>query len=89
MKSSVDQSRLALERSLNALLADQSESIAAMQKNSIRRFYATRSSAAPKIAEALAEPTREIRLMGVSLNDFFRGDNPQLRDAWINLTRRS
>jgi hypothetical protein len=86
VKDNVNASRVVLEGSLNTLLAAQSESVTAMQKNSIRRIYSSRAAAASQIAERLRERNSVIRLMGVSLNDFFRGDNERLRDAWIQLS---
>jgi hypothetical protein len=72
--------------SLNDILTSQSESLKAMARGGIRKLYASRGDASPAIAAALKHSsTGEIRILGISLNDFIRGDQPTLHAAWQDL----
>jgi hypothetical protein len=70
------------KRSLNEILTHQSSTLRALEQSGILNVYASRRSASQAIAAALrSESTKEIRLLGISLNDFFRGDEKELHAA--------
>jgi hypothetical protein len=75
--------------SLNDILTSQSTSLKTLQRAGIRNVYASRGEASMAIANALrSSSTTEIRILGISLNDFCRGDQPTLHVAWQELKRR-
>lgn len=58
-----------------------------MRQSGVTRSYESRSLASKDMAQDLMEPgVSEIRLIGISLNDFVRpGDQPELNAAWRSL----
>lgn len=67
-------------------LVDASSSLQAMNSRGLDRIYAQRTDAAIDMAEDLkASGATTICLIGISLNDFVRGDNVHLRAAWIHI----
>ncbi|HEY6293122.1 MAG TPA: hypothetical protein VI455_16345 [Terriglobia bacterium] len=74
--------------SLNDILTQQSSSLEAMQSSCIRSVYASRREAARAIADALENPRNtDVRILGISLNDFLLGGEPALNEAWQVLRR--
>ena len=70
---------------LNEILHQQSASLQAMKASGIIAIYSSRADAAKAIASALRTPTKtEIRLLGISLNDFFL-DQGELNGVWTEL----
>lgn len=70
---------------LNEILHQQSASLQAMEVSGITAIYSSRAEAAKAIASALRTPAKtEIRLLGVSLNDFFL-DQGELNGVWTEL----
>lgn len=74
-----------VEASLNGILVNHSASLSAMEKGGIRKIYASRADASPAIANALTAANSEIRIMGISLNDFLAGHQAALKGAWSEL----
>jgi len=69
-------------------LAGTSASLQAMIVSGIGRIYSGRESAAEDMRRDLADPeNRSIRLIGISLNDFIRADQPILARAWAEIRR--
>ena len=66
------------------------KTIAAMNRSGVRRVYANREEAELDIKQSLtSQRTENIRLIGISLNDFVRGrENQVLGQAW-NVLKRS
>lgn len=65
-----------------ANLVSASTSLEAMHVSGITQLYASRAAASEDIAQDLTDRNvTEIRIMGVSLNDFLRSDQP-LNKAW-------
>ncbi len=62
-------------------------SLESMRQSGVTRSYESRSLASKDMAQDLIEPgISEIRLIGISLNDFVRpGDQPELNAAWRSL----
>lgn len=65
------------------LLVSASASLEAMIESSILRMYSSRAQASEDIAQDLTDPNiTRIRVIGISLNDFVRGDQPALHKVW-------
>ena len=59
-------------------------SINVMEMCNLVAIHPSRNSAAPHIRQAMAA-TKEVWLMGVSLNEFYRHDEGEFRDTWADL----
>ena len=69
-------------------LAHTNASLTAMIQSDILRIYSSRSETCDAISKAIKEPSStEIRLMGISLNDFIREEETKLGKAWEYLTK--
>jgi hypothetical protein len=67
-------------------LRDSSSTLQAMNSVGLEKIYAQRKDAAVEIAsEIKSSDTKEIRLVGISLNDFVRGDDINLMSAWTHI----
>jgi hypothetical protein len=61
-----------------------SASLQAMHESGILQLYASRAAASADMAMDLQSPAvTKLRLIGISLNDFVRGDQPELFRAWM------
>ncbi len=65
------------------------KTLTAMKRTGLQEVYANREEAAPYIQASLIDPrTDNIRIIGISLNDFFAAkDKDPLRQAWKVLKR--
>lgn len=70
-------------------LTASSASLDAMSSSGMVRMYSSRADAAGDMLRDLTSPTTlTIRLIGISLNDFVRADNPTLGRAWKAIESR-
>lgn len=69
-------------------LRDASASLQTMEERDISRIYSSRSEASADMIKDLNNPENMvIRLIGISLNDFVRTDETDLRQAWREIER--
>lgn len=69
-------------------LIKSSASLEAMARSGIVRIYSTRSQASEDIRRDLLDPDNsKIRIIGISLNDFIRGDHKALQEVWKKLEK--
>lgn len=86
--TSIEQSKMALENVTSYVGACVS-SLAAMQLSGVRQVYPNRSAAAQDIYDAIcSEDATDVRIIGISLNDFTRGIDQTLHQAWTVLKNR-
>jgi hypothetical protein len=84
------ETRIAMQDHTNSL-RQALTSVGVMKDSGIVQIYLNREAAAEDIETNLKdERNTEIRIMGVSLNDFLRNDNPRdhLRQLWTELKNR-
>ena len=77
-------SLLSSSREASEVLQRQVESIQVMEESNLIAIFPSRSSAASAIRSAI-DSSSEVRLMGISLNEFFRSDQSSFRKAWQDL----
>jgi hypothetical protein len=71
-----------------AEIASEAVSFDALQASDVNRFYRSRSEASESIRNALLqEGVSNIKLIGISLNDFMRDEHPMLHDAWTTIRK--
>jgi len=69
-------------------IAEQAVCFDALQAADVDRFYPNRDEASSGIKGALLQRgVTSIKLMGISLNDFMRDENPDLHEAWVGISR--
>ncbi len=69
-------------------IAEQAICFDALQSAEVDRFYPNRDEAASYINDALLQRgVTSIKLMGISLNDFMRDENPELHEAWVGIKK--
>lgn len=66
------------------ILQRQIESIKVMEESNLIGIFASRKDAAPAIRSAMRQ-SKEVCLMGISLNEFCRDDQGPFREAWEEL----
>ncbi len=69
-------------------IASQATCIDAIQAANVDRFYQNRGEASEDIKNTLLrESVEEIKMIGISLNDFMRDENEMLHQAWLSLRK--
>lgn len=74
-------------RLASKILERQVEAIKVMDQTNLTSIYAGRSSAACSICEAMEKAT-EIRIMGISLNEFLRPEHKEFHESWKKVQHR-
>ena len=77
-----------IKEGIQSDIAKQTASLEAMASSGIGRLFSTRAEACKDMARALTDPNNTcIRIIGISLNDFMRGDQKVLHEAWKTLEK--
>jgi len=71
----------------SSILKDQVKSIKVMEGLNMKEVYSSRSAAGESIRNAMAR-SKEVSLMGISLNEFCRQEQGPFSDAWAELIDR-
>lgn len=95
IQSLVQSTNLLTKNSLNEIkegiqsdIAKQTASLEAMASSGIGRVFSTRAEACKDMGRDLIDPNNTcIRIIGISLNDFMRGDQRVLHEAWKTLEK--
>src|SRR5216683_962168 len=77
-----------IERGIEGTIARQMKSLDAMTRSGIQRIYPSRTEAAEDLYRDLTrEDTHEVRIIGISLNDFAKAQQQGLGEAWETIRR--
>lgn len=77
-----------IKEGIQSDIAKQTASLEAMTSSGIARIFSTRAEACKDMGRDLTDPNNTcIRIIGISLNDFMRGDQRVLHEAWKTLER--
>jgi len=77
-----------IKQGIQSDIAKQTASLEAMASSGIARIFSTRAETCKDMARDLTDPNNTcIRIIGISLNDFMRGDQRVLHEAWKTLEK--